>query len=1077
MRKRGFHCHTLSHIRNPNKTSTKKQKSIHLVSVVLGNLKRDLKKRKDQHPLRILLDSGTTATIIMAKHAKYLKTTKDHSVTWKTKAGTFTTKRRAKLFFTLPEFDTEKTIEWKAHVDDSDYGGEYDMIIGTDLMATLGIDLKYSTNSIIWDDVEIPMKSLDDVRSDTIMTCLYNYCYESNAVQDATNRVQRILDAKYEKADLDEVVSKAQHLNRQEREQLLSLLYKYEGLFSGKLGTWKGTPVDLQLKPGATPYHAKAFPVPKIHEATLRKEVDRLCDLGVLERKNDSEWAAPTFIIPKKNNSVRFISDFRELNKHIIRKPYPIPKIQELLLKLEGFTYASSIDLNMGYYHLQLTPNASRLCTIILPWGKYVYKRLPMGITSSVDIFQEKMNELFIGMEFVRVYLDDLLILTTSTWEDHLKKLERVLRKVQEVGLQVNAHKSYFGRSEIEYLGFWVTREGIRPITSKVDAMLNIAPPKTRKQLRRFIGLINYYKDMWHKRSETLAPLTALTSKTVKWRWTEVEQKAFDAMKKILGKEVLLSYPNFNKRFVIYTDASKTQLGAVITQDDKPVAFYSRKLSDPQTRYTTTERELLSIVETLKEYRTILLGQRITVYTDHLNLTHKQFNTERVIRWRLLLEEYGPELKYIKGTKNVIADLLSRLPMLERPLTEESHLINDFAEHYNEINPGLPDEATPVTYSNIYTVQQNDNELKSLLARKDNYTTNTFCGGEETYHLICRDGKIVIPKALQNRIVDWYHLTLCHPGVNRTEETIRQHFWWKGLRTTVQNKLRKCGTCQKFKKTNVQYGHLPPKQAEDVPWQRLCVDLIGPWTMKKKQKEITLRALTMIDPATGWFEVVQYDDKQSDTIADLTEQQWLSRYPWPQLVTYDRGSEFIGKEFQDMIRTDYGIKCKPISKRNPQANAICKRIHQVLTNMLRTYNDTNNDDSNVEDPWAGMLSAAAFAIRSTYHTTLKKSPGQIVFGRDMILNISHEANWKLISETKQKRINENNKRENRSRIPHEYHIGDRILIKNPKASKKLDQPWIGPYTVTEAHDNGTVTFLKGAMHDRLNIRQVKPYNE
>ena len=978
--------HTLSSLRHDRYKSNKKQKLHHMVSVVLGNLQRSLAKRKDQCPLRILLDSGTTATIIMAKHAKYLKRITVPTVTWNTKAGQFTTHSKAKVFFTLPEFDTNKVIEWQAHVDDSDYGGEYDMIIGTDLMTALGLDLKYSTNSIVWDTVEISMKSLDEVRSSYVMTCYYHWCYESAQVTDATKRVTRILDAKYKKADLNEVVRDATHLTKTQREQLKAVLVKYESLFSGKLGTWKGPPVDLKLKPGAKPYHARPFPVPKVHEKTFRKEVDRLCELGVLRRLNDSEWAAPTFIIPKKDNSVRFISDFRELNKWIVRKPYPIPKIQEMLLKLEGFQYASSIDLNMGYYHIQLTPEASRLCTIILPWGKYVYERLPMGITSSVDIFQEKMNELFFGFEFVRVYLDDLLVLTSSTWEDHLNKLERVLRKVQKAGLQANASKCYFGRTEIEYLGFKVSREGIRPITSKVDAMRRIAPPKTRKQLRSFIGLINYYKDMWHKRSDTLAPLTRLTSKTVKWRWTHVEQKAFDDMKMILSREVLLKYPNFNKPFVIYTDASKLQLGAVITQDEQPIAFYSRKLSDAQTRYTTTERELLSIVETLKEYRSILLGQRIIVYTDHLNLTCKQYTIERVIRWRLLIEEYGPELRYIKGAKNVIADILSRLPLLDEiPPTETSlEYWQCFAQPADDVND-LPDDAMPVTFKLIYNEQRKDARLLLLVKTVKSYHKNTFRGGEDKYSLICYNGKIVIPEPLQKHIVTWYHHTLCHPGMTRTEETIRQHFYWKGLRTDVASTLGRCSVCQLYKADQVKYGHLPPKVAEDTPWERLCVDLIGPWTKSLGSgKEITLRALTMIDPATGWFEVVSYDDKRSMTIAELTEMQWLSRYPWPQLVTYDRGSEFIGEAFQTMIVDDYGIKCKPITKRNPQANAICERIHQVLTNMLRTYVEPD-EGTYVEDPWSGMLNAAAFAIRSTYHTTLGKTPGQLVYGRDMIL--------------------------------------------------------------------------------------------
>ena len=180
----------------------------------------------------------------------------------------------------------------------------------------------------------------------------------------------------------------------------------------------------------------------------------------------------------------------------------------------------------------------------------------------------------------------------------------------------------------------------------KVEAILNLAPPTNKKELRSFLGVVNYYRDMWIRRSDILAPLSKLLSKDVKWQWTSVEQTAFTTLKRVVSREVLLAHPDFTKPFEIHTDASKYQLGAVISQDAKPLAFYSRKLNDAQLNYTTTERELLAIVETLKEFRTLLLGQRIVVYTDHKNLTYKVFNTERVMRWRLIAEEFGAELRF-----------------------------------------------------------------------------------------------------------------------------------------------------------------------------------------------------------------------------------------------------------------------------------------------------------------------------------------------------------------------------------------------------------------------------------------------
>jgi hypothetical protein len=245
-----------------------------------------------------------------------------------------------------------------------------------------------------------------------------------------------------------------------------------------------------------------------------------------------------------------------------------------------------------------------------------------------------------------------------------------VLSRLNECGLKINATKSFFARNELEYLGYWITRDGVMPLNKKVEAINNLAPPTNSTEVRKFIGLVNYYRDMWKQRSEILSPLTKLTSTKNPWKWTDEQQNAFDSMKKILARETILAYPNFEIPFEVHTDTSAYQLGAVISQNGKPIAFYSRKLTPTQTRYTTTERELLSIVETLKEFRTILLGQQLVVHTDHENLTYKHFDSDRVMRWRLYIEEYSPDLRYIKGTKNVAADALSCLGILDNPMNE-----------------------------------------------------------------------------------------------------------------------------------------------------------------------------------------------------------------------------------------------------------------------------------------------------------------------------------------------------------------------------------------------------------------------
>jgi len=1032
--------------------------------------------------MRVLFDSGCTATLINKTIIKHFATTSSSKSRWSTKAGTFQTNRKCKVNFTLPAFHAKRQINWNCYVDETpNQEAHYDMIIGRDVLLDVGIDLIFSKKEMVWDNASVPMQSITNMTEDWATVLEKELMFAHDPETTDAERIQNIIDAKYTQADLPNITADCKLLNPMEQQQLLKLLLKFEHLFDGSLGSWNVEPVELELKePEAKPYHARAYPVPHSQEKQLKEEINRLCEYGVLRKINRSEWGAPMFTIKKPDGSLRSLADLRELNKRIKRKPFPLPKISDMLQKLEGFQFATSLDLNMGYYHIELTPESSRLCTVVLPWGKYEYLRLPMGLCNSPDIFQEKMSELMAGLDFARAYIDDLLVVTQGNFITHLDQLEQVLTRLSAAGLKINASKSTFCCAELEYLGYLINREGVRPTIKKVESIRAIAPPKTKKQLRSFIGMVNYYRDMWPMRSHHLAPLSTMTSKNATWKWTDECQKAFENMKILIAKETLLTYPDFNKEFEIHTDASKLQLGVCISQAGKPIAFYSRKLNPAQTRYTTTERELLSIVETLKEFRNILLGQKILIHTDHENLTYKTFNSDRVMRWRLYIEEYSPDLRYIKGTHNVVADALSRLEMQDIPPADDTleaycALLHAFTTKREDLS------GNPVTYANIAKHQAADKTLQTKSRTDKRYQLTPFVSGGKTNSLICYKDKIVIPKQITHHVIDWYHLMLCHPGINCTEESISQHFVWPKMRDQITRYVQSCPTCQKNKRKGKKYGWLPPKTAEAIPWDKLCVDLIGPYTIrrpKKQQKDdnnLICRCVTMIDPATGWFEIHEYEDKRSISVAEIVEQQWLMRYPWPTQITFDRGSEFIGQEFQHMIKHDYGIKDKPITVRNPQANAIVERVHQVIGNIIRTFELENNylDEDN---PWRGVLSATAFAVRSTFHTTLHKSPGQLVFGRDMILNIKHTANWDYIRQKKQKIINKNNQRENSKRVEHHYQEGDKVLLRRGTENKQ-EQPYTGPHTILTVADNGTVRLKVKSVIDSYNIRRLMPYNE
>jgi hypothetical protein len=374
-------------------------------------------------------------------------------------------------------------------------------------------------------------------------------------------------------------------------------------------------------------------------------------------------------------------------------------------------------------------------------------------------------------------------------------------------------------------------------------------------------------------------------------------------------------------------------------QEGKPLAFYSRTLNQAQRNYTTGEQELLSVVETLKEYKNILLGQKVIIHTDHKNILYSKLPNERITRWRLMLEEYGPEFQHVSGKDNIVADALSRLDTSNGKGTMSafcmSAMIRDESYEMPRVELCLAaDDANlerfPMKPSLIAAEQKKDARLqKAVKSAKADFKNVTI----EDEDLLTLNGKIVIPISLQHRIVAWYHKYLAHPGQTRLEQTLRSAYYWKGIKLQVERHVRRCKQCQLYKANSKSYGYLPPKRAESaIPWKQINVDLIGPLEVKTPKGIRKLRAITIIDPATGWFEMKEIAAPDAANTSAAIDDVWFCRYPRPQIIGFDGGSEFKGLCKETAL--NYGLKTITTTAYNPQSNGIIERVHQVLNDAL-----------------------------------------------------------------------------------------------------------------------------------------------
>jgi len=415
------------------------------------------------------------------------------------------------------------------------------------------------------------------------------------------------------------------------------------------------------------PIRCKPYPVPHALKSEVIEEVREMERLGIIE-KSDSPYTSPLLMVKKKDGRNRPVIDFRRLNKITVFDAEPMPNVDDIYARLSTARYFSKLDFCKGYWQIPTAIEDRPKTAFCTPIGLYQFVRMPFGLQNACATYGRMMRRLLDGMEQTDNFVDDVLTFTDE-WQRHLHELRDLFCRVRQAGLTVKPSKCFFGYVSIEYVGHVVGQGQLRTMEDKVSRIVNAPEPRTKTQLRAFLGLAGYYRRFVPSYAMVAAPLTDLLRKGApnKLEWERAQDIAFSQLKAALSSEPVLRLPDSNKQFIVRTDASDTGLGAVLLQEHEdgifPVMYLSRKLNAAERNYSVIERECLAIVWAISKLQLYLYGRSFVLQTDHrplLYLDQAKLSNPRVMRWALSLQPYRYRTESIRGSDNVGADYLSR---------------------------------------------------------------------------------------------------------------------------------------------------------------------------------------------------------------------------------------------------------------------------------------------------------------------------------------------------------------------------------------------------------------------------------
>lgn len=693
-----------------------------------------------------------------------------------------------------------------------------------------------------------------------------------------------------------------------------------------------------------------------------KNEFNELIRLGIC-RPSKSNYASPLHMVAKPNGEWRPCGDFRKLNASTIHDNYPIPHLQDLSNNLNGKSIFTRIDLKKAFHQVPVNTDDIPKTAIITPFGLFEYTFMTFGLRNAAQTFQRMIDEVLRGLDFTFAYIDDIFISSTN-YDEHVKHVREVLKRLQKHGLRINAEKCIFAQAEIPFLGHLVTPNGIKPLPEKVTAIANLEKPKTAQELRRFIAMITFYRRFIPHAIDTQDRLQLLINgnkkndKTI-INWTEDSAKAFDEYKQQLANATLLAHPSKDakSKLIVAVDASSKSIGGVIHQLEKgncqPLAFFSKKLSLAQQKYSTYDRELLAIYEMIKRHRFMLEARDFVIHTDHkpLVFAFKQKldkTTPRQTRHLDFISQFSTNIIHVPGKDNVVPDLLSRI--------EEIYIAK-------------------IDYRQLAEAQKQDDELQALL-KNDKISLHLKkieipdCEEKLYCDVSGKQTRPYVPNDFRKLFVAKIH-ELSHGGIRATTKAVQERFVWPKLRQSCKDFVKHCIACQKSKIQRHTKAPILKYEDNSNRFEHINIDIVGPLPPSNGYSYL----LTMIDRTTKWPEAIPITNITAETIAKELIANWFARYGIPFRITTDQGRQFESLLFKQINET-LGIQHFRTTAYHPQANGIIERWHRSMKAALK---------AKANDRWIDELPLILLGLRTAIKEDIGISPAELTFGKSLML--------------------------------------------------------------------------------------------